>query len=287
MKSIAAALLIAVPGLVLPHSPTPDRTAQDPAPPGMVVSLDWLSRHLNDANVRVMTTGERSAYDRGHVPGARFISHEETLNHESHGLLAPAALAAALAKAGATDSVRIVLYGDTPMATGWLYMALASIGHGDHVSMLDGNAVAWRASGTAVSSDVPPAATGRLTVKPAPDIVVTAPWVRARLQTPGVKILDVRSERERANGYLPGSTLIVWRDLFQSPEQAVFKSGDEIRALLTKAGVGANDQVVTYCAIGMRASLMYFAAKHVGLPARVYVGSFEDWQRQPGYPIVK
>jgi len=37
----------------------------------------------------------------------------------------------------------------------------------------------------------------------------------------------------------------------------------------------------------MRASLMYFAARHAGAPARVYVGSFEDWQRQAGFPIAR
>jgi thiosulfate/3-mercaptopyruvate sulfurtransferase len=252
-----------------------------------VVSPDWLSQHLNDPGVRVIATGERSQYEQGHIPGARFISHEETLNHESHGLLAPAALAAVLAKAGASDDARIVIYGETPMVTGWLYMALASIGHGDHVSMLDGNLDAWRAKGRPVATAGSPAATGRLTPKPAPDVVVAAPWVRERLQTPGVKVLDVRSERERANGYLPGSTLVIWRDLFSDPDRAIFKSREDIRALLSKAGVGPQDQVVTYCAIGMRASLMYFAAKYAGLPARVYVGSFDDWQRQPGYPIVK
>ena len=284
--SICAALVMAGAGLVVPQSATPPDAATQDAP-GMVVSLDWLNRHLNDPRVRVLATGERARYERGHIPGARFVSHDDTLNHESHGLLAPAALAGVLAKAGASDDVRIVLYGESPMTTGWLFMALASIGHGDHVSMLDGNLEAWRSKGHSVSTDVPPAATGRLTPKPAPDVVVTAPWVRERLQTPGVKVLDVRSERERANGYLPGSTLIIWRDLFSNPDQAIFKSRDEIRALLTKAGIGASDQVVTYCAIGMRASLMYFAAKHAGLPARVYVGSFEDWQRQQGYPIVK
>jgi 3-mercaptopyruvate sulfurtransferase SseA len=32
---------------------------------------------------------------------------------------------------------------------------------------------------------------------------------------------------------------------------------------------------------------MYWAARTVGLPARVYVGSFEDWQRDSGNPIVR
>jgi thiosulfate/3-mercaptopyruvate sulfurtransferase len=153
--------------------------------------------------------------------------------------------------------------------------------------MLDGNLEVWRRNGRTVSTAAPPAATGRLTPKAATDVIVAAPWVRERLERPGVKLLDVRSDRERANGYLPGSTLVIWRDLFSDPDRAVFKSRDEIRALLAKAGVAPTDQVVTYCAIGMRASLMYFAARYAGFPARVYVGSFDDWQKQSGYPIVR
>jgi thiosulfate/3-mercaptopyruvate sulfurtransferase len=288
-------LLLLGSGLVLQHpgpdalqasSPAGHVARQDPTP-GLVVSPDWLNQHLNDPKVRVIATGDRAQYDRGHIPGARFISHEDTISHENHALLAPAPLAAVLARAGAGDAVRIVLYGDSPMTTGWLFMALASIGHGDHVSILDGTIEVWRGNGRTVSTTVPPAAPGRLTPKAADDVVVAAPWVRERLEKPGVKLLDVRSDRERANGYLPGSTLVIWRDLFSDPDRAVFKSRDEIRALLARAGVGATDQVVTYCAIGMRASLMYFAARYAGFPARVYVASFEDWQRHSGYPIVR
>jgi thiosulfate/3-mercaptopyruvate sulfurtransferase len=277
-----AAILLLASSLVIAS----DVAIQDAAT-GFVVSPEWLNEHLNDPKVRVIATGDRAQYDRGHIPGARFVSHEDTLSHENHALLAPAALAAVLARAGASDDARIVLYGDSPMTTGWLFMALASIGHGDHVSMLDGNLEVWRRNGRAVSTAAPPAATGRLTPKTAPDVIVAAPWVRERLEKPGMKLLDVRSDRERANGYLPGSTLVIWRDLFSDPDRAVFKSRDEIRALLVKAGVAPTDQVVTYCAIGMRASLMYFATRHAGFPARVYVGSYEDWQKYSGYPVVR
>jgi len=285
MKPLLATLLLLGSGLVLQHSPTPDAATQDP-PPEMVVSPDWLSRHLNDGQVRVITTGDRAHYDRGHIPGARFVAHEETIGGD-HRLLDPGALGAILARAGASDDARIVLYGESPMTTGWLFMVLASIGHGDHVSMLDGNLDAWRAAGHSVATDIPPSATARLTPRPVSDVIVTAPWVRERLEKPGVCLLDVRTDRERATGYLPGSTLVSWRDLFADPDRAKFKSRDDIRALLTKAGVKPGDQVVTYCAIGMRASLMYFAVRYAGIPARVYVGSFEDWQRQPGYPVVR
>ena len=89
------------------------------------------------------------------------------------------------------------------------------------------------------------------------------------------------------NGHLPNATLVLGQDLHADQRSQKFKSRDELRALFEKAGVKPEQQVVTYCAVGMRASLMYWAARHAGLPARVYVGSWEDWSRDSSNPIVK
>ena len=131
---------------------------------------------------------------------------------------------------------------------------------------------------------------GTLTVRPAPDVIVDAGYVKARLQSPDVKLLDVRSTMEWNNGHLPGATLILWQDLFADQRMLKFKSIDEIRALLAKAGVAPNQSVVPYCAVGMRASLTYWAARAAGISARVYIGSWQDWQRwqrDSGNPIVR
>jgi thiosulfate/3-mercaptopyruvate sulfurtransferase len=173
------------------------------------------------------------------------------------------------------------------METGWLYMAFASVGHAGHVSILSGNLAAWSADGHPVSREPAGASRGQLTPKPAPDVIVDAPWVRRNLDNSSVRVLDVRTTREWNDGRLPGATLILWQDLYQDQNHMRFKSREDIRALLQRAGVVPGRQVVTYCAIGMRASLMYFAARYAGHDARVYVGSYQDWRAQPGYPIVR
>src|SRR6476620_1119369 len=119
-----------------------------------MVSTAWLQAHLADPQVRVVFTGDRGAYDRAHIPGARFIDHMDTVGND-HRLLPTADLARALAKAGAADGTHVVLYGDSPMATGWLYMTLAAIGHEAEVSMLDGSLNLWRSEERTVSTDVP------------------------------------------------------------------------------------------------------------------------------------
>jgi len=259
--------------------------SRDPAG-DLVVSTSWLADRLNDSDVVVIATGTRASYEAGHIPGARFIAHQATLGSD-HRMLEGPDLAEALAAVGVTDDSRVVLYGDQPMTTGWLYMAFASIGHGNHVSLLSGNINAWKADGHPVTSDPPPPLRGALTVRKVPDVIVAAPWVLERLEAPGVQVLDVRTQREWDNGRLPGAQLVLWQDLFTDSENGRFKSRDEIRELLAKAGADAAGQVVTYCAIGMRASLMYVAARYAGFDTRVYLGSWEDWQRQSGYPIVR
>jgi thiosulfate/3-mercaptopyruvate sulfurtransferase len=259
----------------------PAAAAVDP-----LVSTEWLQQHLNDSQVRVIATGDQGGFDRGHIPGARFLEHMDTLGG-GHTLLPPDKLAPVLAKAGLADGVHVVLYGDSPMTTGWVYMVLASVGHEADVSMLDGGIELWRSEGRQVSTAAAPAATGTLTVHPAPDVAVDAAWVKGHLDSPAVRLLDVRTTGEWNGGHLPNATLVLWPDLFADQRSLKFKSPDEIRALFAKAGVKPGQQVVTYCMVGMRASLMYWAAKSVGLPAHVYVGSWQDWSKNAENPVVR
>jgi len=250
------------------------------------VSTAWLQAHLTDPQVRVICTGTRADYDRAHIPGARFVDHMDTVG-DDHRLMPPDALAKALAKAGAADGTHIVLYGDRPMETGWLYMTLAAIGHSDAVSMLDGGIKLWEAEKRSVSETAATPRAGTLTPRSAPDVIVDAAWVLSKLEDRSVRLLDVRTTDEWNGGHLPGATLVLWQHLFADRTTLKFKSLDEIRALLARAGVAPNQQVVTYCAIGMRASLMYWAARAVGINASVYVGSWQDWQRDSSNPIVR
>jgi len=258
------------------------------APPAAdpIVSTDWLQAHLNDRNVRVVDVSDEGSFKSGHIPGAVFVDHMATIGG-GHKLLPADALVKVWAKAGVSDDTRVVLYGDSPMATGWMYMTLAAIGHGEQVSMLDGGLRLWESEKREVSKAAATVAAGALSVRPAPDVMVDAEYVRARLDSPNVKILDVRTNGEYAGGHLPGSTLILWQNLFVDTKTMKFKPREEIRALLTAAGVKPDQEAITYCAIGMRASLMYFAARAVGVPAKVYVGSWQDWSHDSKNPIAK
>ena len=251
-----------------------------------IVSTEWLAAHLNDPKVRIVDVSNRNTYDRLHIDGAVFLDHMDTVGND-HRPLPAGAMAKAWAKIGVGDDTHVVLYGDTPMATGWQYMMLASIGHGDQVSMLDGGIKLWEMEKRPMSTSTPTVAAAKLTPLATPDTIVTAAWVRERLDSPKIKLLDVRTTREWDAGRLPNATFILWQDLYADRETLKFKSPQEIKALIEKTGWKPDQEVVTYCMVGMRASLMYFAAKAAGVPVRVYLGSWQEWSKDSKNPIVR
>src|SRR5437867_4050727 len=91
-----------------------------------IVSADWLQAHLSDPHVRVIYVGDEGDYKKGHIPGARPIDHMETVEMAGklHRLAPADTLIRALTKAGVADATHVVLYGNSPMATGWINTAL-------------------------------------------------------------------------------------------------------------------------------------------------------------------
>src|SRR5262245_3535734 len=115
-----------------------------------IVSTEWLAAHLRDPNVRVIDCSGKDAYDKAHIDGAVRVDHMDTVD-SNHRPLPPDAMTKAWAKAGVGDDTHVVLYGDTPMSTGWTSMMLATIGHGDQVSLLDGGIKLWEKEGRQLS----------------------------------------------------------------------------------------------------------------------------------------
>src|SRR5919198_6030231 len=103
-------------------------TAADP-----IVSAQWLQARLGDPQIRIVYVGNADDYRRGHIPGARLLDHMDTveMGENGHRLAPPAVLIRTFTKAGVGDGTRVVLYGDSPMPTGWVNSALPAIGHRD------------------------------------------------------------------------------------------------------------------------------------------------------------
>lgn len=264
----------------------------------LLVAPAQLRERLTQGNVVVLHIGERFDYDAGHIPGARFFPYDAIATSRGGGLsleLAPPAhLDSLFESLGVSDASRIVLY----WSKGWyspttrVFLTLDYLGLGSRTSILDGGLAAWKGQGGPVTTAIPPAVRGKLTIHPRSDVVVDAKTVRASIGDARVAIIDARDPRFYAGkaegmhvreGHIPGAKNLPFNTLID--DNGAFKSRAALEKALDAAGATAEKRVVSYCHIGQQATVVYFAARLLGRDARVYDGSWDEWSRLSDLPI--
>jgi thiosulfate/3-mercaptopyruvate sulfurtransferase len=274
------------------------RGAKSPQP--MIVTADWLLAHLSDPSLVILEIGEEGGYKHSHIPGARFLDYEsiaapQTDNSLTLELPPIAQLVRVFEKLGVSNSSRIILYFRTDQVTPTtrVYWTLDYLGLGASTSILDGGYPSWRTGNRPITSDVRPVTGGRITAHPHSEIVANADWVSAHLSHPGTDIIDARAPEYYSGsqgdgtvrkGHIPSATNIPYTSLVDDTDK--FRNRDALERIFREAGIKRGDLVVSYCHIGQRATIIYFAAKYLGYQARMYDGSWEDWSQRKNLPIV-
>lgn len=269
---------------------------REPAP-GLLVSADWLRRHRTDSNLVILQAERtRASYDSLHIPGARFIAWSDYVVRNGElitELPSVPALDSLFESLGIGDRTRIVIYGEVQPVTR-LFFTLDYLGLGDRVSVLNGGRAAWAAAGGPVNAIVPKGAqSGSLTPHPRPEVLADAGYIESHRNAAGMLLLDARTEEEfdgtRAEegvaraGHIPGAVRLEWGTML---EEGKFLDKGELRLLFGSAGAAPGKEIVTYCRVGSRATVLYFAARVLGYPVRLYDGSMNDWASRAERAVV-
>ena len=274
----------------------------------MLVSTAWLAEHLNDPNIVILQVSrDRTAYDAGHIPGARFlalsgivVTRDGILNE-----LPPAAtLKSLFENAGVSDGSRVILYGDASVLPATrAYFTLDYLGHGA-AALLDGGLHKWTSESRPLAKETPEVKQGRLTPRPRPEVVVNINAVKdlsyAATNAPAASpvLVDARTAGEFAGttaasseiprpGHIPGAANLYWIQTQASKDDMTLLPEADLRKLYESIGVTPDRPVVTYCNTGMQASQSYFTLKYLGYDTHMYDGSFSEWSAAKDSPVQK
>lgn len=265
---------------------------------GLLADAAWLAARIDDPTLRLIDCSSIDDYRSGHIPGARHIWWQDTIeiNNPVYGMLAGGEPRERIIReAGVRDDSSVVCYD----ASGGVYAArIIWMLHGMgfvRARLLDGGAAAWVAAGhtlTRRTTDIPP---GELKPIPNEEVLSHAHDLSAWLTRPDVTVVDTRTGSERREtwygrlrrGTIPGSRWLP-RDQFLTPGSApLLQPPGELRRRLLDSGIDlSTPEIIVFGLHGTLAALPWLAIAALGAPkVRVYDGAWAEWGADEQWPI--
>ena len=260
------------------------------------VDQSWLLEHQNDRNLVLLHVAEADHYKKGHIENAQLIVPDEytvTRGNLRWELPDSKQLEATLRSKGISHETVNVLYyaGDLFAPTFRLYFTLDYLGLGDNTFILNGGLPGWLAQKLPVTTEltnVTQTGQGKLLLTPRKHLLAMKDEVLARSKQSSTSIIDARKSdyyrgekdgdgRYRRSGHIAGAVNITWRNLLD--ENKFVRNKEDLRKYFDEAGVKKKKKVITYCHVGLSATVLYTIAKALGHETRLYDGSFSEWDK--------
>ena len=168
--------------------------------PQFLVETDWLVRHLNDRDLRIIDMRDRPEdYAAGHIPGAvHLVVNQTRIALKEPGFILPPdyEIEEMLGQLGITGETMVVAYDDQGgLNASRLFFTLDYAGHAK-MALLDGGQTKWVAEGRALSKEAPHMAETVYRVNAKTQHVASARWIMANLGKENLALVDARSPKE-------------------------------------------------------------------------------------------
>lgn len=259
------------------------------------VDTTWLKDNIED--VKLIDARSDKEFKAGHIEGAINITWQSLSNmsvkqgEKDWGVvLGKDALAAKLASFGIDKDQKIIIYNDPKGLgeEGRVYWMLKIAGLED-VKMLNGGISQWNKNDGKTTTEETKVTPSNFKIDKYDDSrIATTDQVKAKLKT--AVLLDTRSTEEytgatnhgenykgeKALGRIPGAISLPYSNLYKP--DGTLKSIKDIVAIMDKLGVEKNDEIITYCTVGIRSGFTAEILRMCGYEnTKNYNGSFSEW----------
>ncbi|MCF8176999.1 MAG: sulfurtransferase [Sulfuritalea sp.] len=242
----------------------------------------------------------RSAYNRGHIPGALFLHLDEDLSgtrsrgNGRHPLPQIDDFVERMSACGVDESTQVVAYdNEGGIFASRVWWMLRWLGH-ERVAVLDGGLAGWKRSGRTLEESATKVEARQFKASPQ-DMTVDSGQVLADLHSQRMLVVDARSpERFRGQnetldpvgGHIPGA---VNRFYFENLDDdgCYFKPSEELRKeFAAMLGDRPAASVVQQCGSGVTACHNLLAMELAGFSgSKLYPGSWSEWCADPSRPV--
>ena len=222
------------------------------SPADILVSTDWLARHMDDSDLRILdgswhlpteNRDARTEFEAQHIPGAQFFDIDaisDTSSPLPHMVPDADQFAAQVAALGIGAENSVVVYDNSGVWSAarvrWLLRAMGLT----RVAVLDGGLRKWLAEGRPTTAETAKPQPATLTASIDQSRVRDAAEVLQATQDPDIQIVDARApERFRGeapepraglrSGHIPGSRNVFFKSLL-SPD-GTLKPDEDLRAV--------------------------------------------------------
>lgn len=281
-----------------------------------------------DARWRGDGTSSRELFKQGHIPGAVHLDWQLDFSWtDARGvrylILPPPEFSNLMERVGIGDDTLVVAYADDDYSgAARLWWALRYYGH-ENVVVLDGGWNQWVARCLPVATgeevrNFPSNVT--FTARPQPQLIATQAEIKATISTipnPDVALVDTRPPEQYQGravwtppgslflaagsptvdiggrgpmraGHIPGAVNLQSTPTFLNQLDWTYLPPDEIRSKSEAVGLTPEKRIITYCGVGISASLGLFGLHLAGYKdLALYDASWEEWGTDYSCPIEK
>jgi thiosulfate/3-mercaptopyruvate sulfurtransferase len=273
----------------------------------MLVSTDWLAGELGADELRILDATSflpgtprdpLAEFAAAHIPGALFLdlSNLKDVDDPRPSMVpTDAQFAARMAALGVSDTDRIIVYDNSPLASAGRAWWLLRLFGARQVAILDGGLQRWLAQGHSVESgEGSVRGIGRFAAARDESQIRSMADMLANLESCAAQVVDARGAARftgedpeprpgMVSGHIPGSRNVPTGQMLDA--DGLWKRGEAMRGTFTAAGVDLDQPLIMSCGSGVTACNLLFGAALIGKhDVAIYDGSWSEWGADPQTP---